>query len=73
MAQDPVIDEEPVIAEREFLTLLSSKAEQRLGWTPSLGFDATIAWTAEWYFEAMVRNDARTVTDAQIARILRAD
>ena len=69
-AADPVVARDPLVAEREFLTLLSSKAEERLGWSPALDFASVIDWTAEWYFEAGTAEGARAVTAAQIAKIL---
>ncbi|HVB01388.1 MAG TPA: CDP-glucose 4,6-dehydratase [Acidimicrobiales bacterium] len=69
-AMDPVVDLEPAVSEREFLTLLSSKAEAGLGWSPFLDFAAMIEWTAEWYFEAGTPQGARAVTESQVAKIL---
>jgi CDP-glucose 4,6-dehydratase len=37
------------LAEAEYLTLDTAKAAARLGWTPRLDLDATVALAAEWY------------------------
>ncbi len=71
-AADPVVVRDPIVVEREFLTLLSSKAEDRLCWSPALDFAAVIDWTAEWYFAADTAEGARAVTASQIAKILDA-
>jgi CDP-glucose 4,6-dehydratase len=37
------------VHESNYLRLDSSKARAELGWTPGLGFNETISWTADWY------------------------
>lgn len=59
--------------EREYLTLVSKKAESRLGWKSLLDFRSTMSWTAEWYYNAAVAKKAKAVTDAQIERFLALD
>lgn len=55
--------------EARLLTLDSSKAMQRLGWTPRLSTDDAIAMTAEWYRAyAEGHEDMRALTLAQIDR-----
>jgi CDP-glucose 4,6-dehydratase len=72
-AKDPTFESEVAISERDFLTLISSKAEARLGWRSLLNFESTMEWTAEWYFKANSREGATVVTDSQIARFLQLD
>jgi CDP-glucose 4,6-dehydratase len=55
------------IHETRYLTLDSSKATDRLGWTPKLMFDQAIAWTTEWYRRVQGGDAARRVTEEQIA------
>lgn len=72
-AKNPVLDTQTNIAEREYLTLISSKAEKRLHWTSLLSFDETMSWTTEWYFNADSPKEATAVTESQIARYLQFD
>lgn len=71
---DPVL-EQAQVPERGVLTLDSSKAHAMLGWRPRLDLEATIAWTVEWYAEAISapRFDAAAATTAQIDRFLSLD
>jgi CDP-glucose 4,6-dehydratase len=54
--------------EAAVLTLDSTLAGRALGWTPRLGIDQTIGWTAEWYRGWRDGADARRLTLDQIAR-----
>jgi CDP-glucose 4,6-dehydratase len=54
--------------EAAVLTLNSNLAEEVLGWTPKLGIDDTIGWTAEWYRAWRGGADVRRLTLEQIAR-----
>jgi CDP-glucose 4,6-dehydratase len=67
------IDETEAAPERAYLTLVSTKAHRRLGWSPLLDFDNTIAWTVEWYYAAQRPSDALASTRAQIGRYLELD
>jgi CDP-glucose 4,6-dehydratase len=51
--------------EAGLLRLDASKARERLGWRPRLGFDETIDWTAEWYRAFAGGQDIRALTLAQ--------
>lgn len=72
-AEDPTIESVVAVVERDYLTLTSSKAEARLGWSSQLNFDSTMSWTAEWYFNANTNEGTTDVTDSQIARFLRLE
>ncbi len=53
--------------EAGLLTLDSSKAKAELNWHPSLSFEETIDWTAQWYKRVTLQGeDARNVTTQQI-------
>lgn len=54
--------------EASFLRLDCSKARTVLEWTPLLGFDTALDWTAEWYRGFYDGADARTLTLDQIIR-----
>lgn len=72
VAKDPIHGTDPV-TEREYLTLLSTKAERQLGWHAVLGFDASLNWTTEWYFDATASREATGMTEAQVSRFLKLD
>lgn len=72
-AEDPIFGTQGNLPEREYLTLLSSKAHRLLCWRPFLDFESTVAWTTEWYFKAVTDQEARTVTELQISRFLEID
>lgn len=57
--------------EAKLLTLDSSKARLRLGWTPQWGFAKTVRMTAEWYKAVAEGKNARSVTDSQIKEFLK--
>jgi len=63
---EPAVGSHP--PEAAILTLDSTLAGQALGWTPRLGIDQTIGWTAEWYRGWRDGADARRLTLDQIAR-----
>jgi CDP-glucose 4,6-dehydratase len=52
--------------EAGLLRLDSSRAAERLGWTPRLAFGDTLRWTSGWYAEWMRGGDARALTLSQI-------
>jgi CDP-glucose 4,6-dehydratase len=52
--------------EAALLRLDSSRAAERLGWTPRLAFPDTLRWTSGWYAEWMRGGDARALTLGQI-------
>jgi CDP-glucose 4,6-dehydratase len=52
--------------EATLLRLDTSRAAAELGWSPLLGFDETIAWTAQWYRAYLGRDDVRGLTQNQI-------
>lgn len=58
--------------EAGLLTLDCSKARARLGWRSRLDFQATIAWTAEWYSAWARGEDVKNLSRAQIRGIMRA-
>lgn len=72
-AKDPVFGADGNFSEREYLTLLSSKAKDRLGWDSRLSFDSTLVWTAEWYFQATSQQKTEAITEFQIANYLDLD
>jgi CDP-glucose 4,6-dehydratase len=53
--------------EASLLTLSAEKARATLGWRPMLGFDETVAWTADWYAAFDRREDVTALTRRQIA------
>lgn len=63
-----VIEEDPNAPhEAHHLTLDNSKARTKLGWTPVMNFDETIAMTAAWYAAAQSKADPLDLCSAQIA------
>ncbi len=54
--------------EARTLTLDSTKARARLGWSPRLDHRAALEWTVDWYKTVSLRADAREKTLAQIRR-----
>lgn len=52
--------------EAKFLRLNASKAQAQLGWQPQLGFDQTVALTADWYARWANGESVRTITEQQI-------
>jgi CDP-glucose 4,6-dehydratase len=57
------------LPEAKVLRLDIAKAQEILRWSPQLGIDETVAWTAEWYRSCRSRPGAeRAVLEAQIAR-----
>jgi CDP-glucose 4,6-dehydratase len=53
--------------EAHFLKLDCSLARSRLGWTPRLPFDTALEWTIAWYRAYWSGQDARILTQEQIA------
>lgn len=54
--------------EAHYLKLDSSKAMERLGWTPRLSLPEALAWVVEWYRAYQNGADVRQMTEAQILR-----
>ena len=67
-AIDWVSDEGTNPHEAKLLQLDSSKARRLLGWEPKLTIEETLGWTVDWYRGFRDGEDARTLTDAQLAR-----
>lgn len=55
-------------AETHSLSLDSSKARKRLGWTPQLTLATALEWVVEWYRAYMREDDMRVATGTQILR-----
>jgi CDP-glucose 4,6-dehydratase len=60
-------DGAPSVHEAHVLRLDASKARAELGWRPSLGIEAALAWTMVWYSAWRQRADMREETLSQIA------
>lgn len=54
-------------AEQRALALDPRRASAALGWRPRLSAEAMVAWTADWYAAWARGEDARALTEAQIA------
>ena len=52
--------------EARILTLDSSKARSRLGWSPRLNAETSLRWTVEWYKSFQKKSDMRQLTEQQI-------
>ena len=52
------------------LRLDTTQAQERLGWTPLLGFDEMIDWTATWYRTYVDGGDVAVMTMEQVDRAL---
>jgi CDP-glucose 4,6-dehydratase len=52
------------------LELDSTRARERLGWTPPLAFDAALRATVEWYVAWREGRDVRELTLAQVAALM---
>jgi CDP-glucose 4,6-dehydratase len=53
--------------EAKFLRLNASKAHNELGWRPTLGFEETVSFTADWYARWSRGELARNITEQQIS------
>lgn len=53
--------------EANLLALDATKAQTELGWHNRLSFDSSIRWTVEWERAVLDGEEARAVTEAQIA------
>jgi CDP-glucose 4,6-dehydratase len=60
-------------AEAARLQLDSAKARTRLGWSPRLPLDESLAWTVRWYTGYASGADMRSVTESQISRYERGE
>ncbi|WP_042296489.1 CDP-glucose 4,6-dehydratase [Paraburkholderia bannensis] len=56
--------------EANLLRLDISKARAQLGWHPCLGFDETLALTADWYRAWLAKDDLKVFTERQLERYL---
>jgi CDP-glucose 4,6-dehydratase len=56
--------------ESQFLTLDSSKAKQKLGWSNKLDFTQTIKWTVDWYEHVESSKDSLSISRRQIEKYL---
>lgn len=65
-------DRKPQRREAAILRLDATKARDRLGWRPLLGFEEMVDWTAEWYRAHMRGADMRALTLQQIDAYRRA-
>ena len=63
---DYEISEDCTLRESHTLRLDSSRAEQKLGWKPCLGFDESIKMTVDWYKRVYNGESASAVMDEQI-------
>ncbi len=54
------------LPETAALRLDASLAHDALGWTPRLGLDEALRWTADWYRAQAAGGDARALTLGQI-------
>jgi len=61
-----VVDPGPHPHEAHFLALDSTKARERLGWTPGWGLDEALQRTVEWYRAVRDGASARAMTREQI-------
>jgi CDP-glucose 4,6-dehydratase len=62
-----VCDPEPTVHEAGILRLDSSKARDKLRWSPLLGIDQALEWTASWYSAWERGADLQIETHRQIA------
>jgi len=60
-------EEAPAVPETQELRLDSSRAKTALGWSPLLGLDEALRWTAEWYRALFSGEDVRAFSLRQIA------
>ncbi|WP_321952708.1 CDP-glucose 4,6-dehydratase [Paraburkholderia bannensis] len=61
---------QPQKHEANLLRLDISKARAQLGWHPCLGFDETLALTADWYRAWLAKDDLKVFTERQLERYL---
>ena len=62
--------EKPELAEKLALAIDSRLARRVLGWSPVLGMEDTLAWTARWYQEYRSGADPKSISLRQIDRYL---
>jgi CDP-glucose 4,6-dehydratase len=70
---DSATDDGPHPHEARYLKLDSSRARQRLGWSPLLDLDAALQATVDWYAQLRDGADMRDVTLGQIEAFQYAD
>jgi len=59
------------VHEARSLTLDSTRARLRLGWTPRLAFEASVTWSMEWYRECHNKGDLMEITLRQLEQFER--
>lgn len=59
---------DPQPPEAQSLTLSSALARHSLGWHPSLDFQESLSWTADWYLAYSAGENMLAFTESQIAR-----
>ncbi len=65
-----ILDDKDHLKETHTLHLDSSKARNKLGWTPRLHLDQALGWTLDWY-KAFSRNESmQSFTESQIQQYL---
>ena len=60
------LDQDPQLHEAGYLLLDSSKARQELNWRDKLDFEATVAWTMDFYKAAMRGKSSRILLEEQV-------
>ena len=52
--------------EENFLSLDSTKAQKKLGWSPKIELEKALKWTSDWYKQYEQKTDLRKFTEQQI-------
>jgi len=52
--------------EENFLSLDSTKAQKKLGWSPKIELEKALKWTSDWYIQYEQKTDLRKFTEQQI-------
>jgi CDP-glucose 4,6-dehydratase len=65
------VQPQPALPEAALLTIDSSKAQARLGWSPRLGIDTALEWTARWYTACRQGSNPQAVTLEQIREYMK--
>lgn len=53
--------------EAHYLKLDSTKAKNKIGWSPKINIDLAIKWTVDWYKKFKQDKDMRLITEEQIS------